>query len=903
MKKNVFVVMLLSIFCLAASAQQGVLRGKVTDAKTGEELVGAAIVVDGTTMGTITNFMGEYEMPPLDGGTYTIRVQYVSYETKIVEGVVIKANQETILDFKLGTADMDLEEVKVVARANRESENMLLMEQKKAVIAAQAIGSQELSRKGVSDAQGAVTKLSGVNKQEGVKNVFVRGLGDRYNNTTLNGFPLPSEDPEYKNISLDFFSSDVIKTVGVNKVFSSNLTGDVGGAVINIESKELVGDGEFALNGSWGVNSATMGNDFLLTDGVSNIGYAKSTGAPQNSEEAKSSYSFNNSLNPSSQSARINQAYGFGGGYHLGEKLSFYVTGAYDVDYFYNEGVSRNTNTNGTLSQDYDYNKFIKSSNHQAMANLVYELSPLSTLTFNSMYIHTNRGYYGWFEGTGAVFNDTGADDDKGIMIRQQINDNTLFVNQLFGKLTLNDRLKADIGVAFNRVNGNEPDRRINRLYFSNSKLKYLGNAGTQQRFDSELTENDLNYRAGFTYDLNGEDKTIFDLNFGYTGRMVNRDFTADIFDHQVEALGIGQAYDYDGLNLNDFYNQQNLGVYFDVDMYIDTYSVKTYTHSGYANITYEWGQKWIVSGGFRIDLIDLLADYDVNRGQDVGPTLLKKTYMLPSFNAKYSMNDKNAFRLGISKSYTMPQANEIIPFEYQGENFVVKGNPDLEPSENFNIDLKWDFYLSNDEILTVTGFYKNIKKPISRVEVAAANNFLSFRNISDNATATGIELEFRKNIYKAVSEDKTNKLSFGLNGSYIYTNAKLPKDIKGFAPTNSESQLEGAAPLILNSDISYQLKKNDFSLSTSVVFNYSSDKVYTLGTAGFQNIIETGVPTMDLVIGANINKHWGAKFKAQNLLNPEYSLTREPNNGEDAIKLSSYKKGMVFSAGLTYNF
>src|SRR5690606_29961793 len=107
-----------------------------------------------------------------------------------------------VLDFEMSSDDISLQEVEVVARANRESENILLMEQRQALLATQAVGARELSRKGIGDAQAAVAQVSGISRQEGVKNVFVRGLGDRYNVTLLNGFAIQSEDPQYKNIAL-----------------------------------------------------------------------------------------------------------------------------------------------------------------------------------------------------------------------------------------------------------------------------------------------------------------------------------------------------------------------------------------------------------------------------------------------------------------------------------------------------------------------------------------------------------------------------------------------------------------------------------------------------------------------------------------------------------------------------
>ncbi len=149
------------------------------------------------------------------------------------------------------------------------------MNKKKALIVTQTVGARELSRKGISDARDAVAQVSGISKQEGVKNVFVRGLGDRYNATLLNGFPpIPSEDPEYKNIALEFFGTDIIQNIGVNKVFSASNAGDVGGAVIDISSKELTEESALAVDLSAGVNVMAINADFIRQDGSNYFGIA-----------------------------------------------------------------------------------------------------------------------------------------------------------------------------------------------------------------------------------------------------------------------------------------------------------------------------------------------------------------------------------------------------------------------------------------------------------------------------------------------------------------------------------------------------------------------------------------------------------------------------------------------------
>lgn len=164
--------------------------------------------------------------------------------------------------------------------------------------------------------------------------------------------------------------------------------------------------------------------------------------------------------------------------------------------------------------------------------------------------------------------------------------------------------------------------------------------------------------------------------------------------------------------------------------------------------------------------------------------------------NLKYNLSEKHSLRLGASKTYTLPQPKEISPYRYVGVNFNSQGNANLKPSDNYNVDLKWDFNPTPTELVSLTAFYKLIKNPISRIEVASAGGYLSYENIADKATVAGVEVEVRKNLFvRPVSSaaNGMNKLSFGLNGSYIYTNAKMP-----LATVTTGSQLEGAAPGLL---------------------------------------------------------------------------------------------------------
>ncbi|MCY1722580.1 TonB-dependent receptor [Prolixibacteraceae bacterium Z1-6] len=903
--KEIIISFLLLIQVVLVTAQTGTIKGTVHDSKTNESLIGTTVYIKGSTQGTITDFDGNYIISKVTPGNYTLAISFISYDPQEFQ-IEVKANEEIVVDVALAPATLEIEGVEVVAKANRESESMLLVEQKNAVLATQAIGAQEISRKGASDAEAAVTKVSGISKQDGVKNVFVRGLGDRFNSTTLNGFPVPSEDPEYKNISLDFFASDIIKTVGVNKVFNAGLTGDVAGAEINISSKELIGDGEFSMKVSSKANNNTLTQDFLVTDGVNALGFVTNTSSPTNEDI----YGFPNSLDPSTRNFQLGKEIGFGGGkqFEFGphnNPLSFYVVGNYSSDFNYLSGIMRGTTTSGDIFQDQTSDEFEIKTAHLAMANLNYGFNKYE-LSYNFMVVHTAKLVLSDDYGMHADFQSVADLGYIGLIRRQQNNDNTLLVNQLSLEREFSKRLSANIGMSFNHTKGLEPDRRLNYLAdYGNDVLKPVMGTGRQQRYYSVLNENDLNTQASIAYKLKEDEGDLSFINVGYKGRMVNDDFEASEWDNsRLDGNQNLPSLDKNNIQLDLIFNQDEFEKgKFANDEFASAFSVDKYIHSLYSELVYPLGRKLVLNAGVRADIVDLTVEYDVNRGSGVGSSKLEKFYLLPSFNLKYGLNEKNALRLGASRTYTLPQSKEISPFRYTGRQWSSQGNPNLRPSTNYNVDLKWDYYMSRDELVSVTVFGKLIQDPISRIEKASAGGFLTYENIADQAIIGGVEVEIRKNLL-TFSNEETNagtKLSTGVNFSYIKTDVEVNN---GLNFTNNKTQLEGASPVLANADLSFQHRRNDLDLTTSLVAAYFSDRIYTIGAGGYQDINEAGITSLDFISSIKFGQHWGVSIKALNLLNPTSRLTREPNGeGAEPVVLKSYQKAVSTSLGLSYRF
>ena len=909
MRQNLTTVLffLLSGF-LSVHAQTGSIQGAIKDAKNGEELIGAIIKVQGTGLGAPSDAFGNFRIDNVKEGTYTLEVNSLSYTPKTIANVTVTAGKTATVNVAMEQSTSQLAEVTVTAKGNRETEQILLLDQKKAVIATQAIGAQELSRKGVSNAEGAVTKISGVSKRDGVKNVFVRGLGDRYNTTTLNGFAIPSEDPEFKNISLDFFTSDMIKSVDVNKVFSASMNGDVGGALININSKELVDDNAFQIGITAGVNSQVPGSNLYLPDGLNKFGYAAASNGPksQHGEQFLTNHSFNNSLDPIQKNPLFNGGISFSGGSKFLNKHRFFVMGSMDNKYHYQEGVTRLiTATNpGNPFRDFDYQQSSRSASHMLAGNLEFNLNN-SQLHFNSLYLHTAAASAASFYGEETELFQAAEDyNSEGHTRRLQVNDNSVFINQLIWNGNLSDRIKYNVGGAVNHVIGQEPDRRIVMFPSIGNGMVQLGvGEGRNQRFNSKITETAFIPKANLQYALSQDAERPSYIEVGYDGRVSFKDFSAPIY-NLIWAGGQSTlpTFRLDDIRLDPYFNQERLANGdFRIEHFNDTYDVGRNNHGVYLDVVHKLGNRFTLNAGLRADDVYTKINYRVNRGADVGSNTIDEFFLSPSLNTKFELNEKNHFRTGISRTYTLPQDKEISPFIYLGIDGNENGNPNLDVSTNYNFDLKWDHYLPAGDQFSVNAFYKHILNPIARVDQGNSAGLRTYDNVSDHAVAAGLEVEVRKSLMNLAEK---HRLNAGLNASYIHTKVNLDPT---FFVQNTTSTLEGAAPYILNADLTYNLLTDkNVSVTSALILNYLSDKVHTIGTRGFNNLIEESITTLDFVTSVGLNEHLKFNLKAKNLLNPAYKLTREgagSDTAPESVVIRSYKRGMLFDLGLTYQF
>jgi outer membrane receptor protein involved in Fe transport len=904
----------------------GKIGGKIIDKKTSETLIGASVVIQGTTIGVATDVDGKYLISNLQPGTYSVIVGYVGYQSKSISDVVVnKAGEVTNLDVTLENAaeNRALKEVVIKSTANREKEATLLATQKKSVEMKQAIGSQEMARKGVSDAAAAVTKTAGITKLEGMKTVFVRGLGDRYNSTTLNGLPLPSEDPLYKNISLEFFQANIIKNINVNKTFSAPIYGDNAGANIDISSKELEENSLLSISVGGGVNTNAISvNRFAVANGAySYLGFLKNG---RNSPITDlSQYNFQSGFRTNKASAPINTNFNITGGrkFNVGKgsnTLSLFGVASNVSEYFYRKGfIGQATNT-GDYQQDMDMKRYDYRTTQSLLGNVKFKHTK-GSVSLNSIYIHSDAQFVGNYLGYNKDINDNigSKDAENSLIVRQQNNSNILLSNQLLADYKFNNKFSASIGAVYSTLRGTEPDRKTNAYAMTNSGSYILSanSPGDNNRFFSVLNENDLGAKAEVNYTFNPESNLPAVLTLGGSYRKTDRTFNFNEFDYQQSGLSVDinnpdAVLNQQGLNAGAFklitlWNSTNL----DPMYYIGHREME----AGYAQLIYPISEKFIVEVGLRNEKLKQTITWNTNITSTVTdlttpPSLIDKNYLLPSLNMKYSINDKNALRFSASKSYTMPQFKEMANFLYNDINFNERGNPYLVPSTVYNVDLKYDYYLSKKEIISVGAFYKNIQNPIVRMIMNTPGLDYSYVN-TKSADVAGAELEVRKTLFTFNSEKHNSDFSFGFNASYLYSQEDQTDVTTGLVSatfTNRKGKMQGASPLLINSDLSYSASNDKTSLLSTLVFNYAYDKVFSVGTTGRENMIEKSVPTLDFINSFGLKKSkLTMSLGARNILDPEFKLTQKSTsnltNKTTDVLISSYKKGATLFLALSW--
>lgn len=887
--KVFFFILLLVLSTMTAMA--GNIKGTVLDKQTKEPLTGATIQITGTALGVVADIDGNYTLNVNDG-TYTITVRYIGYKDILLNSIKVKA--ETLLNFEMESDAQALGEVSVVAKKNLEGERALQMERQKATLAIENLGAKEMSIKGISNVEEGVKKITGISIASAGQ-LIVRGLGDRYSTTTLNGLPIASPNPDNKLIPLDIFPASTVQNITVSKVYDASAFADYSGAHIDISTKENVGSDFLSISFNAGGKFNTLGKDFYRMDRDGSL--FKTPSLDQKlidmsltdfEEYARHNRLFNTSFQVSKKTALPE----FGGNIGFGKRFTL---GGNEVSVLGSIGVSNDLQTmnnasirtleaTGNTLNEFNYDSYSNELKIAALGNLGYSFRTSDHIGYTFFYARNAIDTYMRREGVDY-------EDHHLIGSNNVTHIYSLQNHQVNGKHYFGKQWDLNWSGSYSKTSSDEPDRRQVMFIREDDQIKLFKlNRQETMRYFGSLNEDEWVGDLTANYRFGDNNK----LQAGFTYKDKNRDYMGTRFYYNLNKLNptITDIYDTDSfLNME---NVENGSITIDRKKQPkDSYTAGNSIYAGYIATEYYPVAPLLVNLGVRYEISKQWVDYYTDGGK-AERSELNKNDLFPSLNIKYQMNEKNSLRFAFSRTVTRPSFIEMAPFLYQESygSAQIRGNADLQNGYNYNIDLRYELFEKNGDMLSITAYYKHLKAPIERVQTLSGGSAVhSFRN-ADNGMATGVEIEFRKEIVK--------DLRFGVNGSYMYTNVKLPE---GGAYTNSQRALQGASPYLANADLTYSPAfSNDRQLSVALLYNLQGPRIHSVGISGLGDIKQQPVHTLNFTGSYRFNRRFAVKLQVNDLLNQDILFKQEVPTTGDKVEVERFRKGTGFEVGFSYD-
>lgn len=889
--KIFFLILLFTLSAMAAFAEN--IQGTIVDKQTRDPLTGATIQVAGTTLGAVADLDGHYLLN-VKPGTYTLNVKYVGYKDIILNKVKV-GNAPLTLDFEMESDAQALGEVAVVARKNLEGERALQMERQKATLAIENLGSKEMSLKGISNVQEGVKKITGISIASAGQ-LIVRGLGDRYSTTTLNGLPIASPNPDNKLIPLDLFPASTVRNITVSKVYEAGTFADYSGAHIDISTKESTGQDFLNLSFNTGGRLNTLFKDFYTMDkdvslfrnpGIGRQYLTMSKADFNTAIRQENPFKTNFDVSKSTSLPEFGGSLAGGKNWDInGHQLSLLAAlSASNTNETTLDATYRTLEASGNTLDRYSYDEYRQELKLAGLANVSYTLRQADHIGYTFFYARNAENSYMLRQGQDWEDHDLVGNNNVTHIY-------TLQNHQVNGHHEFGRAWDLNWSGSYSQTSSEEPDRRQLMFERDGDRLKLFKlNRQETMRYFGSLNEKEWVGDLRSTYRFSEKDL----LRFGATYKDKSRTFRSTRF-----------YYNFSGFTptIDDIYHTSgflNHAAVANGDFSIerdqqpkDQYDAGHTIYAAFIDAEYYPIENFLVNIGLRYEHNNQWVNYATDGGQ-AKRNELKQNDLFPAMNLKYTLNDVNSVRLSLSRTVTRPSFIEMAPFLYQ-ESYgaaMIRGNADLKNGYNYNMDLRYERFEKENpnNMFSITGYTKILQDPIERTQTLSGGAAVhSFQN-AETGMAAGIEIEFRRELFK--------DFRLGVNGSYMYTNVKLPE---GGAYTNQQRSLQGASPYLLNADISYAPTfKNHTQLTATLLYNLQGERIHAVGISGLGDEKQDALHTLDFVATYKLNSHFNLKLQLTDLLNQDIVFHQETQNGKN-LEVERYGRGTGFEIGFSYN-
>lgn len=940
--KKLILALILGFTSFYVMGQTGTVSGKVIDGEFNDVLAFANVIVKNTTNGTTTDFDGVYSLE-LAVGTYTLVYSFVGYQTKEISDIVVESGKNSTINVTLNVGQLDEIVIRTTARNNTES--AVLSFQKNSVNLLDGLSIETMQKTGANDIASAVKNVPGVSVQGG-KFVYVRGLGDRYTKSILNGVDVPGLDPDRNTLQLDIFPTRILENIIVIKSATADQPADFTGGVVDIVTKDIPAGAQYSLSLGLGYNSDFHFKDNYLADQRSKTDFlgfddglrdnpiptAQEIPLPQQNGEVVEILTRRFEQNLAAQREKslmdMNFSATAGNQYAIGDnRLGFLASISYrNETQYYDEYIDGQV----WRLDDQDPSVFeLRPDRTQTgeVGNnnvLISGLAGLSYKTENSKYrlniLHIQNGESeaSIFRQVNQVNNSNEIKKDNLIYTQRSITNALLSGKHSLGEdadWTIEWKLSPTLAII------DDKDFRVTpfRVFIDSETGEEVysiepSESGDASRFYRNLQEINLAGKLGIDkkHKLFGYDAKI---KFGGAYTYKQREFAIDQFAFPILNVP-SNAYGGDPNQVladeNIFDADTNSGTFVRRDSNIsDTFDSEITVAAGYISEEFKVNSWVNAILGVRFEKFDLIYT-GRNQSGDIfnNATILDKADFFPSANLIFNLNEDEDMKIRTSYSRTtarpsFKEASLAEIFDPISSSFFI-GNIELQPTYIDNLDLRFEKYGEEGDFFAISGFYKSFTDPIELSFIRGATGQFTPLNLGD-ATVFGGEIELRKNLGFIHGLDN---FSLNANLSVIESQQEYSEDERASRLDNlrvgetldDNRQLQGQSPYLINLGINFD--DDEKGWQAGLFYNAQGKTLQIVGSEDIPNVFTLPYHNVKL----NLSKSFGndkdqrISLRFDNILDDDIESVYRSFGAQDQL-YSRWNPGQQISLGYSINF
>lgn len=881
--KSKIVLVLLSL--MSAGVQAGVIKGKIKDAQTGEEIIGASVIVkEDPGKGTVTGLDGSFNLS-VNRDKYTLVCSYVGY--KKYEVSVAADKKEIVIPLK--SDDVALDEVVVVASNPGRTEAGARGIERQAMNVVNVMSAKAIELSPDITVANVIQRMSGVtierNSSGEGQYAILRGMDKRYNYTLVNGVKIPSPDNKNRFVPLDIFPSEMLDRLEVTKSLTANMEGDGIGGAVNLIMKDAPSERQFTVNLSTGYNAMYFDRDFQSFNHGAIVKKSpyEQMGMPEDSRVTMDNFTTDNlrmKWNKPLPDLTAGLSYG---DRFFNNKLGVMLAGSYLNTYRGKE--SQLYYQPGTTHNGIEYRNYSSQQTRiGAHAKLDYHINANHKLTW----------YNGYMDMREAEVRD-GHDDKEGA-VRMKWNHQYIINSTLKGEHAFLEggALRLNWSAVLSKAYSETPD---------NAEIFLLGNhvqtSGAAIRRWEHNSDKDKAGYLDLMYKLKLDGGSVFDFSVGGMYRDKKRDSFFNEYTFN-SATGVKDP-QYQGEDWNNYdeilFTPLKYGNISDPLNYDATEKIG----AGYGMVKYTY-RKWEFIAGVRVEHTNqgYTLKFPTENTDPEGNQ--KYTDVLPSFHAKYGVHKNANLRFSYARSINRPSFFEIVPYSIINEDYKEKGNPDLKHTVADNLDLRYEFFPKSSEQFMVGMFYKRLKNPIEYGLLNEGQDTYYKPMNFGNATNLGVEVDVMKYFNW-----------FGIKANYTYTHSSITtekrimdgNDVKTCTQTRP---LFGQAAHVAN--LSLLFKSTKYGWEGQIAGSYTGKRLSDISNWYDDDIWEDGYMQLDASVEKSFKNGISLFAKASNLLDtpllrfiqsgPRTENVNSERNDGNVIERKEWH-GQSFMLGIRY--